>query len=100
MYNNKEFAPGIRQYVIEYIQNLNKILADLKWVGVTIARVKSQFCQAYIKIVKFICDADGCHLDISKVLKILNWLECTNTTLAQVFLGVYIYYRIWMRNFA
>ena len=43
-YNNKEVAPGIRRYILEYIQNLDKVLADLERAGVTIARAKSQFC--------------------------------------------------------
>ena len=30
MYNNEKLAPGIKQYVVEYIQNLDKILADLE----------------------------------------------------------------------
>ncbi len=27
-YNNEEVAPGIRRYVLEHIQNLDKVLAD------------------------------------------------------------------------
>ena len=72
IYNNKKLAPGIKQYVIEHIQNLDKVLADLKQAGVTIAGAKSQFCQAGLKIVGFICDADGCHPNTAKVLKILD----------------------------
>lgn len=72
IYNNKELASKIRRYVFEYIQNLDNVLADLKQMGVTIAKAKSQFCQASIKILGYICDADGCHPDTSKVLKILN----------------------------
>lgn len=53
--------------MIEHIQNLDKVLADLKQVGVIIAEAKSQFCQAGIKIVGYICNADGRHLDTSKV---------------------------------
>lgn len=29
-YNNKKLAPRIRQYVVEHIQNLDQILADLE----------------------------------------------------------------------
>ena len=28
-YNNKEIAPRIRQYIVEHIQNLDKVLANL-----------------------------------------------------------------------
>ena len=93
-YNNEEVAPGIRRYVFEHIQNLGKVLADLERAGVTIAGAKSQFCQAGLKIVGYICDADGRHPDTSKVLKILDWPECTDDTFARMFMGVCVYYRI------
>ena len=85
---------------MEHIQNLDQILADLEKAGVTISRVKSQFCQADIKIVGYICDVDGHHLDTSKALKILDWSECTDTTSALAFLGICVYYRILIKNFA
>ena len=72
IYNNEELALGIRQYMIEHIQNLDKVLADLEQAGITIAEAKSELCQAGIKIVRYICNADGHHPDTSKVLKILD----------------------------
>ncbi len=99
-YNNEELALGIRRYVLEHIQNLDNVLADLEPAGVTIAGVKSQFCQAGLKIVGYICDADSCHPDTSKVLKILDWPECTDITSARAFMGVCVYYRIWIKDFA
>lgn len=71
-YNIKEIAWKIRYYILEYIQNLGKILADLEKAGITIAGIKSQLYQAYIKIVEYIFDADDCHCNTSKVLKIFN----------------------------
>lgn len=63
------FIPRIKQYMVEHIQNLNKILANLKQAGVTIARAKSQFCWAGIRIVNNVNDH---HLNILKVFKILD----------------------------
>ena len=71
-YSNEELAPGIRRYMVEHIQNLDTVLAELERAGVTIARAKSQFCRVGIKIVGYICDANGRHPDTSKVLKILD----------------------------
>ncbi len=99
-YNNEEVAPGIIRYVLEQIQNLDKVLADLERAGVTIAGAKSLFCRAGLKIVGYICDADGRHLDTSKVLKILDWPECIDVTSARAFMGVCVYYQIWIKNFA
>lgn len=72
IYNNKKLVLGIRQYVVEHIQNLDKILIDLKQAGITIAKAKVQFCQDGIKIVGYIYDANNCHSNILKILKILN----------------------------
>lgn len=71
-YNNKDLTPRIRRYVFEHIQNLDRVLADLEQAGIIIAEAKSQFCQTGLKIIEYICDANGYHLDTSKVLKILN----------------------------
>jgi len=40
-YNDKEMILSIRKYVLEYIQWLNRILADLERVGYTISGAKS-----------------------------------------------------------
>lgn len=71
-YNNKEVVPGIRRYILEYIQNLDKVLTDLEKAGVIIARAKCQFCRAGLKIVGYICDSNGCYPNTSKVLIILD----------------------------
>ena len=73
---------------------MDKVLANLEQARVTIARTKSQLYQACIKIVRYICNADGRHLDTSKVLKILDRPKYTDTTSARAFLGIYIYYQI------
>ncbi len=93
-YNNEELAPGIRRYILEHIQNLDKVLADLEQASVTIARAKSQFCRAGLKVVGYICDANGRHPDTSKVLKILDWPDGTDVTSTRAFMGVCVYYQI------
>ncbi len=79
-YNNVVLALEIRRYISEDIQNLDKFLADLERAAVTIAGAKSQFCRAGLKIMGYICDADGRHPDTSKFLKIFDWPECTDVT--------------------
>lgn len=71
-YNNKKLALRVKCSVLEYIQHLNKVLADLEQVGIIIARVKSQFCQADLKIVGYIYDVEGYYPDTFKDLKLLN----------------------------
>lgn len=72
IYNNEELAFAIRQYVIEHIQNLDQVLANLEQAEMTIAKAKSQFCQVSIKIVRYIYNIDAYYPNTSKVSKILN----------------------------
>lgn len=99
-YNNQELAPVVRRYVVEHIQNLDAVLADLDLAGITIAGAKSQFCCSGIKIVGYTCDSEVRHPDTSRVLKILDWPECVDVTTARAFMGVCVYYRIWIKDFA
>ena len=93
-YNNAEVAPGVRKYVLEHIQSLDKVLADIERAGATISGLKSQFCMAGLKVVGFVCDIKGRHPDAAKVIKILDWPDPIDTTGARAFFGVYVYYQI------
>ncbi len=72
IYNNKEMAPGIRKYVLEHIQWLDKILADLERIDCTILSAKSQFYIADIRVIRYLCDIEGRHPDTTKIIKILK----------------------------
>lgn len=43
-YNNKKVAPKIRCYILEHIQNLDKVVADLERAEIIITKGKFQFC--------------------------------------------------------
>jgi hypothetical protein len=58
--------------MMEYIQRLNAVLADLKRAGVIISGEKSKFCVSDMKIVEYVCNLDGRHPQTIKVIKILN----------------------------
>ena len=101
-YNDEEVPdlPGVRRFVLEHIQNLDVVLADLERAGATVSGEKSMFCMPGLKIVGYVCDCDGRHPDSTKVLKILEWRDCWDVTEARVFLGCCVYYRIWIPSFS
>ena len=99
-YGGEEVAPGIRKYVLEHLMWLDGVLADIERAGCTISGEKSQFCMAGLKIVGFVTDSDGRHPDTAKVIKILEWPICTDASSARAFIGVCVYYRIWILDFA
>ncbi len=98
-YDGKEAAPGIRQFMLEHIINLDRVLSDIERAGATIGP-KSQFCMDGIKLVGYVCGAEGRLPDSQKVIKILEWPPCTDVTSARAFLGVCVYYRIWIVSFS
>jgi hypothetical protein len=72
---NEEKAPNlprVRRFVMEHIQNLDTVLADLERAGAIMSAEKSKFCMVELKIVRYACDADGRHPNSLKILKILN----------------------------
>jgi len=99
-YNDEEILPGIRRYHFEHIQALDRVLADIERAGCTVSGAKSEWCKNGIQIVGYVCDSEGRHPQTSKVVKILEWPEPTNTKEVRGFLGVCVYYRIFVREFA
>ena len=90
--------PGVHLYVLEAIQNLDAVLADIERAGGTIAGYKSVFVAEGIKVVAYVCDSNGRHPDIEKVKKIPDWPPCKSVTEAKAFIGLCVYYRIWIRD--
>jgi hypothetical protein len=60
---------------------------------------KLQFYKNSLNIVKFIYNLKGRELSINKVIKITNWKTLKNIKEAKVFLGLYVYFRIWVKDF-
>lgn len=100
-YNEEEVPdlPGVRRFMMEHIQRLDAVLANLERAGVTISGEKSRFCVRGMKVVGYVCDADGRHPESAKVAKILEWREPRNISEARGFIGICVYYRIWISHF-
>jgi hypothetical protein len=60
---------------------------------------KLQFYKDGLNIIKFICNLKGKELSIDKVIKIINWKTPKNIKEAKGFLKLYIYFRIWVKDF-
>ena len=72
IYNDKEMTSSIRKYVLEHIQWLDRILADLERADYTISGAKSQFCIADIRVIRYLYDIEDRHPDTAKIIKILK----------------------------
>ena len=99
-YGDTEALPGIRRFILEHIMNIDKVLTNMELAQACISGEKSQFCQQRIRIVGYVCDEEGRKPDAAKVLKILDWPPCNSCTEVRGFLGICVYYRLWILDFA
>ena len=99
-YDDAEVFLGVRRYVMEHIQNLDVVLANIERAGATVSGKKSQFCMRGLKVVGFVCDINGRHPDAAKMIKIVDWPDPVDMTGARALLGVCVYYQIWVEGFA
>jgi hypothetical protein len=97
-YDDNEALPGIRRYVLEHIQNLDKTLERIERAGASIG-AKSQFCKDGLNVVGFVCNSKGREPSADKVIKITNWKTPENAKEAKGFLGLCVYFRIWVKDF-
>lgn len=95
-----EMLPGVRRFMLEHIMNVDKTLLAFECAGLTISGEKSQWLMAGLKVVGYVCDAGGRHPEVAKIMKIINWPEPTNASEVKGFLGLCVYYRIWVEGFA
>ena len=86
--------------VQEAIISLNKVLADIQRVGATISEEKSEFLKESFKVVVYICRAKGGSLEEVQMKKIDDWPPYKNVTDVRAFIGLCVYYRIWIRDFS
>jgi len=47
-----------------------------------------------------VCGIDGRTTEEAKIRKITGWLACTDLTDIRAFLGICVYYRIWIKDFS
>ena len=71
-YRDAEALPGIQRFILKHIQNLNRVLCNLKKAELTVAEVKSQWCMFEIDVIDFMYDLKGHHPDNMKILKIVK----------------------------
>ena len=96
----EEVVPGIRRFVLEVIISLDKVLADIERAGATISGEKSEFLKKSWKVVAYICGEKGKSPEEVKMKKIEGWPPCKNVTDVKAFIGLCVYYRIWIRDFS
>ena len=73
---------------------------DVWTSGMTISGSKTAIGMPGVTIVGMVCDLDGRHPERKKVQKILDWSTPQSTKEARRFVGIRVYYRIFIAGFA
>lgn len=99
-YETIEGNPGIRRFIWEHLENTNRVLQRIKYVGGTVSAKKFVVAAPSIVVVGHKVSFEGRIPDESKVQKIRDWPYCTNVTEVRGFLGLCSYCRIFIKDFA
>ena len=91
---------GIRWFVWEHCNDVNRVLHHLKHAGATISASKLFTCVPEVIVVGQKCTYKGCLPDDSKISKIKNWPSCKTTTDIRGFLGTTGTVWNWINNYA
>jgi Integrase zinc binding domain/RNase H-like domain found in reverse transcriptase len=92
--------PGIRRFVWEHFQDLNRVVQRMKYSGGTFSGYKSTLCAPEITVLGHRCTAEGRLPDPSRVAKIVNWGPCKDLTDVRAFVGTIGVCRLFIKNFA
>jgi hypothetical protein len=99
-YHGALMEQGVRRFIGEHIVNIDKVLRNLELAGATASGFKSDWCYDSLGIVGYVVDKEGRHPAPKKVSKISQWPPCTSPRDVRMFLGVCVYYRCWIQDFA
>src|ERR1700727_767795 len=92
--------PGIRRFVWEHFNNLNRVIQRMKYCGGTFSGLKLAVCVEEIIVVGHRCTYTGRLPDKDNAATIRNWGPCKSLSDVRAFLGTVGVCRIFIRNFA
>ena len=92
--------PGIRRFIWEHFQDLNRVVQRMKYCGGTFSGYKTFLCRSEIAVLGHRCTMEGRLPDSSRVEKIANWGPCQNLSDVRAFLGTIGVCRLFIKNFA
>jgi len=95
-----EGLPAVPTFVMEHLQSLNNILANMERAGATISGEISDWCWQGVQIVEYVWGDAGRWPEGSKGNKVCNCPWCENRTKCRAFLGRCTLYQIWIAEYA
>ena len=90
---------GIRRFVWEHIQNVNRILQRIKYCGGTFSGKKTLICSDSIEVLGHKCDFEGRKPTEDRIEVIMRWTKCENLRDVRSFLGITGVLRAFIPNY-
>jgi hypothetical protein len=91
---------GIRRFVWEHMQNVNRVCQRMKYAGGTFSGKKSFICNPEIIVLGHRCTYEGRMPEAGIAESILTWPECKNKHDVRAFLGTAGQLRMFIENYA
>ena len=91
---------GIRRFVWEHFQNLNRVVQRMKYCGGTFSGHKTVLCAEEITVVGHRCTVNGRMLETDRVGVIERWPPSTNQSEVQGFIGTVGVCQVYIKDFA
>jgi hypothetical protein len=91
---------GIRRFVWEHLQNVNRVIQRMKYCGGTFSGYKSTLCAEEITVVGHRCTFEGRMPETDRVGVIERWPACKNVSEVRMFLGTVGVCRVFIKDFA
>jgi hypothetical protein len=92
--------PGIRRFVWEHFQNVNRVVQRMKYCGGTFSGYKTILCAEEITVVGHRCTIYGRLPETDRVGVIDRWPALANLTEVREFLGTIGVCRVFIKDFA
>ena len=90
---------GIRKFVWEHMNNVNRILERMKYCGGTFSGKKTIVCAGSIEILGHRCDYEGQKPTEDRIGVIMDWTRCDNQSHVRSFLGIVGVLRPYIPNY-
>jgi hypothetical protein len=91
--------PGIRRFVWEHFQNLNRVVQRVKYAGGTFSGLKTILCANEFSVVGHICSYEGRKPSTDRIGAILRWPTLKDAAGIRQFLGTVGVMRMFMKDF-
>ena len=91
---------GIRRFVWEHFQNVNRVVQRMKYCGGTFSGKKSIICAEEFVVVGHLCTYEGREPLPDRVAVIERWGPCHTVSDVRSFLGTVGTFRIFIQNYA